>query len=96
MNLSDPSPHADAPVLSSMRATLRLEAEGLQALSAALGDDAVSAVRLIERLKGRVIAAGVGKSGHVARKIAATLASTGTSPTRNSKPSATVLPGWKP
>lgn len=61
-----------------MRRTLALEVDGLTALSGALGTQAVAAVRLIAGLKGRLICAGVGKSGHVARKIAATLASTGT------------------
>lgn len=61
-----------------MRRTLALEIGGLTALSGALGAQAVAAVRLIAGLKGRLICAGVGKSGHVARKIAATLASTGT------------------
>ncbi len=78
MSLSDSTPRPADTILTSMRATLRLEIEALESLSAELGDGAVQAVRLIEALKGRVIAAGVGKSGHVARKIAATLASTGT------------------
>lgn len=80
MTPNDPSndPRSAASVLASMRNTLRLEKEGLEALSAQLDDAAVQAVGLIETLKGRVIAAGLGKSGHVARKIAATLASTGT------------------
>ena len=71
-------PSSTASVLVSMRNTLRLEMEGLESLASALDDEAVRAVVLIRALKGRVIAAGVGKSGHVARKIAATLASTGT------------------
>jgi arabinose-5-phosphate isomerase len=68
----------DAPILDAMRRTLALEADGLTQLSAALDGPAFDAVRLIAGLKGRLICAGVGKSGHVARKIAATLASTGT------------------
>jgi len=64
--------------LEAMRRTLSLEQDGLFQLSAALGDEAVAAVAQIAGLKGRLICAGVGKSGHVARKIAATLASTGT------------------
>jgi arabinose-5-phosphate isomerase len=71
-------PSSTASVLVSMRNTLRLEMEGLESLASALDDEAVRADVLIRALKGRVIAAGVGKSGHVARKIAATLASTGT------------------
>lgn len=61
-----------------MRRTLSLEQDGLAQLSAGLDEAAVSAVSQIAGLKGRLICAGVGKSGHVARKIAATLASTGT------------------
>ena len=67
-----------APILEAMRRTLSLEQDGLAQLSAALDEVSVEAVRLISGLKGRLICAGVGKSGHVARKIAATLASTGT------------------
>lgn len=74
---TDPARSGD-PILASMRNTLRLETEALAMLSDGLGEPAVEAVRLMRRLEGRVIAAGVGKSGHVARKIAATLASTGT------------------
>lgn len=65
-------------ILKAMRRTLSLEQDGLSQLSEALDDVSVEAVRVIAGLKGRLICAGVGKSGHVARKIAATLASTGT------------------
>lgn len=62
--------------------TVALEAEGLQALHGALrgglGDRVLEAVALVLGLPGRVIVTGMGKSGHVGRKIAATLASTGT------------------
>ncbi len=61
-----------------MRRTLDLEARALDALKDALGEPALEAVRRVAALEGRLICAGVGKSGHVARKIAATLASTGT------------------
>ena len=58
------------------------EASGIAAISAALqgplGPAFAAAVELIRNAKGRVIVTGLGKSGHVARKIAATLASTGT------------------
>jgi arabinose-5-phosphate isomerase len=69
--------------LASLRRTVSLEAEGLQALAAALdgplGLRVLEAVELIlAREGGRVVVTGMGKSGHVARKIAATLASTGT------------------
>ncbi|MCC5996952.1 MAG: KpsF/GutQ family sugar-phosphate isomerase [Oceanicaulis sp.] len=65
-------------LIDAMRRTLALEIDGLNALSGALGGEAARAVRLIAALRGRLVCAGVGKSGHVARKIAATLASTGT------------------
>ena len=55
------------------------EVEGLEAIKATFNDDFVSLVTQITELKGRVIISGMGKSGHIARKIAATLASTGTS-----------------
>lgn len=64
--------------LSAMRRTLQIEQEGLARLADALGDTDAAAVAAIAGLEGRLVCAGVGKSGHVARKIAATLASTGT------------------
>ncbi len=54
------------------------EIAGLTALRSSIGHDFTAIVARIGALKGRLICAGVGKSGHVARKIAATLASTGT------------------
>lgn len=51
---------------------------GLQALGDNLGDSFVAALDTFSKISGRVIVTGVGKSGHVGRKIAATLASTGT------------------
>lgn len=65
-------------LLNSMRNTLRMERDGLEQLENTLDESAVAVVSLLAALKGRLICAGVGKSGHVARKIAATLASTGT------------------
>ena len=73
--------HDRAFVESALR-TLESEASGVTALSAALrgplGPSFVAAAELIRSARGRVIVTGMGKSGHVARKIAATLASTGT------------------
>ena len=70
-----------ALIASAVR-TLEAEAGGITALSAAihdgLGSSFVAAVDLIHRARGRLIVTGMGKSGHVGRKIAATLASTGT------------------
>jgi arabinose-5-phosphate isomerase len=72
---------ADAAVQSALR-TLDAEGSGIMALSAALQSDLgvafTAAADLIRGGKGRLIVTGLGKSGHVARKIAATLASTGT------------------
>jgi arabinose-5-phosphate isomerase len=68
--------------IASATRTLQLEAEGLSALKAALSDDLVDrfaeAVDLISACRGRVIVTGMGKSGHVGLKVAATLSSTGT------------------
>ncbi len=84
MNSSDakkPKPEASAHIASALR-TLDTEAEGVAALAAAMSDGLgapfVAAVETIRAARGRVIVTGMGKSGHVARKIAATLASTGT------------------
>lgn len=57
---------------------LREESAALAALAGHVGDDFARAVELILAAQGRVIVSGMGKSGHIARKIAATLASTGT------------------
>ena len=57
---------------------LRLEAESIAALRGRLDDRFVEAVDLLSRCRGRVIVTGMGKSGLIGRKIAATLASTGT------------------
>jgi arabinose-5-phosphate isomerase len=60
------------------RAILHDEARALDALADALGEPFEHAVRLILSCKGKLIVSGLGKSGHVGRKIAATFASTGT------------------
>jgi arabinose-5-phosphate isomerase len=72
------APPSDERLSEAMRAAVVLERDALDALADKLGAPALAAVRLMAGVKGRVICAGVGKSGHVARKIAATLASTGT------------------
>ena len=58
--------------------TLKLEAEAVENLIPRVDDEFVAAVEEILKCHGRVIVTGMGKSGHVGRKIAATLASTGT------------------
>lgn len=67
-----------ATLIATARRVIEIEARGLAALADALGDSFAAAVALILKAKGRVIVSGMGKSGHVGRKIAATLASTGT------------------
>lgn len=58
--------------------TIELERTAVENLSARINDEFVSACELILQCQGRVIVMGIGKSGHIANKIAATLASTGT------------------
>jgi len=69
-------------IVQSARKTLRIEMAGLNALEAALqnglGGALPQAVRQIANSHGRVVVTGLGKSGHIGAKIAATLASTGT------------------
>jgi arabinose-5-phosphate isomerase len=64
--------------LASARMVIRREVEGLEAVAKALDASFVALVDRCAALRGRVIISGMGKSGHIARKIAATLASTGT------------------
>lgn len=64
--------------LNMARRVLRIEAEAVNALAERLGPEFEQAVELILACRGRVIVSGIGKSGHIARKIAATMASTGT------------------
>ncbi|MEM5273487.1 KpsF/GutQ family sugar-phosphate isomerase [Cupriavidus taiwanensis] len=60
------------------RDTLQTEADAVSALSGRLNGDFARAVQLILQCTGRVVVSGIGKSGHIGRKVAATLASTGT------------------
>jgi arabinose-5-phosphate isomerase len=75
--MTDPA----AAIPSALR-TLEAEASGVQALAVALSSDLgpafATAISLILKAKGRLIITGLGKSGHIGRKIAATFASTGT------------------
>ena len=64
--------------LEVARAVLLTEAAGLRVLAAGLDEAFGAAVDRLASASGRVVVSGMGKSGHVARKIAATLASTGT------------------
>jgi arabinose-5-phosphate isomerase len=64
--------------VDAARRVLRVEIAGLEALAAELDGSFTAAVDQLARVKGRVTVTGMGKSGHVARKIAATFSSTGT------------------
>lgn len=65
-------------VLSLARKTFEIEAAAVLELATRIGDEFVQAVRLMMVCPGRVVVMGIGKSGHIGHKIAATLASTGT------------------
>ncbi len=67
-----------ANTLRLVRETLDIEAEAISGLKARLNDGFARAVSMMLAVKGRVVVMGMGKSGHIGRKIAATLASTGT------------------
>lgn len=67
-----------AHCLALARQTFGIEAAAVQALAERIGPSFVQAVQLMLACKGRVVVMGMGKSGHIGRKIAATLASTGT------------------
>jgi arabinose-5-phosphate isomerase len=66
------------PFLDTARQVIRTEAEALNTLADGLDDRFRDAIDMIMSTKGRVIITGIGKSGHIANKIAATFASTGT------------------
>jgi len=74
--------HTDAPHpksdIETARRVLRIEAAALEQMASELPDDFSAVVDAILQTTGRVIVSGVGKSGHIGNKIAATLASTGT------------------
>lgn len=72
------NPPDSARSLSLAKNVLRIEADAVQALADRLDEQFHRAVALIMECRGRVVVTGMGKSGHVASKIAATLASTGT------------------
>ena len=65
-------------ILEQAKKVLQIEAEGILTVMERLGDDFTKMVNLVHRCNGRVIMTGIGKSGIVARKIVATLNSTGT------------------
>ena len=76
---SSPTPAFDsAAALALARRVLHIEAQALETLRDRLDDSFIQAMQLILACRGRVVVSGMGKSGHVGNKIAATLASTGT------------------
>jgi arabinose-5-phosphate isomerase len=83
MRSADPQPVSDKSVehagdLVAAQRVLDYAGEAIAALGQSLNGDFSRAVDVLFRTRGRVIVSGMGKSGHIARKIAATLASTGT------------------
>src|SRR3954463_13647831 len=77
-SLQSLSGKAAAGDLAAARRVLTTAGEALSALAEALDGDFTRAVDLVLAAKGRIIVSGMGKSGHVGRKVAATLSSTGT------------------
>ncbi|MDD3288014.1 MAG: KpsF/GutQ family sugar-phosphate isomerase [Alphaproteobacteria bacterium] len=69
---------SDAGLIDSAKAVLVAEGRALQNLSKSLDKNFAAAVHVIVGCKGRIIISGMGKAGHIARKVAATMASTGT------------------
>lgn len=69
---------ARAGLIAAAREVLRIEAQAVLALMDRLGDAFLASVEMILACQGRVVVSGIGKSGHIGRKIAATMASTGT------------------
>jgi arabinose-5-phosphate isomerase len=76
MNATEPISNRNA--LDLARQVLSIEAKAVEALIGRLDDKFTSALQLILHCRGRVVVSGMGKSGHIARKIASTMASTGT------------------
>jgi len=78
MKSTPPDPARTRGAVILARRVLRIEADAVAALAERIGADFERAVEMILARHGRVIVTGIGKSGHIARKLAATLASTGT------------------
>jgi arabinose-5-phosphate isomerase len=78
VSISTTSATDDAQLLASARRALSIEAAAVAALATRVGPGFASACRICLACEGRVVVTGMGKSGHIARKIAATFASTGT------------------
>jgi arabinose-5-phosphate isomerase len=65
-------------LMARLRQVVLIESNAVSGLLEQLDDNAIQAVELIAKLKGRLVVTGMGKSGHIAKKVAATFASTGT------------------
>jgi arabinose-5-phosphate isomerase len=77
MNAVEHSTPSDQSLLQTARRTIEIEAAALESLRAGLDESFARACRLCLRCSGRIVVTGMGKSGHIAHKVAATLASTG-------------------
>jgi arabinose-5-phosphate isomerase len=78
MSATPPDPLDSRTLLAAARRALSIEAQAVSALQERLDERFAAACRICLACAGRVVVTGIGKSGHIARKIAATLASTGT------------------
>src|SRR5258708_984935 len=78
MNIAPTSPADESQLLASARRALAIEAQAIEGLLSRVDDRFAAACRLCLGCEGRVVVTGMGKSRHIAGKIAATLASTGT------------------
>ena len=70
---------SDSPLIASALRTIEIESRAVKQLTDRIDQHFINACQLILDCKGRVVVIGMGKSGHIGKKIAATLASTGTS-----------------
>ncbi len=77
-NEFDPAYDPAQTILTRARQVLTLEAEAVSALADRLDDNFIKAIEILASCQGKVVVTGMGKSGHIATKIAATFASTGT------------------
>ena len=84
LNRTSPAGQSDSPGIASLLRTLHKASEAVETLTDLVQSDEVlraafdAAISLVANRKGRLIISGIGKSGHIGRKIAATMASTGT------------------
>ena len=76
--MSKLTPSQETHLLALARDTLAIEAAAINQMQARLGEQFLGALQAMLSVRGRVVVMGMGKSGHIGRKIAATLASTGT------------------